>query len=123
MSTDQKLGTRLLAQGGLSGAESYRREVNSMIEKMERSFKREKRTTTWMHYFLTSLSTVFLSVGALRREDNPQEGIWFAVLGCFVLLFNGLFVLRYYLNRNRLEILKELKEIQIHLLALKRSKD
>jgi hypothetical protein len=94
---------------------AYRKEVRKMIEKKEKALNRERRVTSVMWIFLVVLCTVFLFVAGQREGDVR---LWFGIQACFWFLFGAVFVLRYFLNRNRLEFLKEIKSLELRVAEL-----
>jgi hypothetical protein len=45
--------------------------------------------------------------------------LWFGILACFWLLSGAVFILRYFINYSRLEILKEIKAMQLQIEELR----
>jgi len=86
-----------------------------MIEKKEKALNRERRVTSAMWIILVVLCTVFLFVAGQREGDAR---LWFGIQACFWFLFGAVFVLRYFLNRNRLEFLKEIKGLEVRVAEL-----
>jgi hypothetical protein len=116
-SDNARLRERLLARAAPAGdrVEAYRKEVRAMIGEKERQLRREQRLASSMWMYLVILCTVFLVVGGFREGDDR---LWFGILACFWFLFGSVFLLRYYMNRNRLEFLKEIKGLEIRLAEL-----
>jgi undecaprenyl pyrophosphate phosphatase UppP len=97
--------------------EKYRKEVEKMLDKQIRAIKREKRITYPMWIYITILCTSFLLIGGFTSD--PTKKLWFGILACFWLLFGAVFILRYFINYSRLEIMKEIKEIQLKIEELR----
>ena len=95
--------------------EAYRKEVRAMIEKKERHLARERRITSWMWVYLVLLCTTFLVLAGFREGEDR---LWLGIQPCFWLLFGVVFVLRYFLNRNRVELLKEVKGLEVRVAEL-----
>jgi hypothetical protein len=116
-SSNVRLRERLLAQAAPAGDRiaGYRKEVRAMIEEKERRLRRERRVASSMWMYLVILCTVFLVVGGFR---GGEDRLWFGILASFWFVFGSVFLLRYYLNRNRLEFLKEIKGLEIRLAEL-----
>jgi hypothetical protein len=108
---------KLLAEGGPAAGclDGYRKEVNAMIEKQQEVLERQRWVTSFMWIFLVILCTIFLVVGGYM---GGEERLWFGILACFWLLFGAVFLLRYFLDRNRLELLKEIKALEVRVLEL-----
>lgn len=98
---------------------SYRDEVASALAKDKKAFRREKWGVGALWIFAVGLSTVFLWLGA-HRLDTPK-GLWFGILACFVLLYPLAEILKHFINRSRVEILKEVKQVQLQVLELQAS--
>jgi len=103
-----------LPQPGNSAA--YRAEVEASLRKNQRAFRREKWGVGALWVFAVCLSTAFLYEGA-RRLDTPR-GTWFGLLACFVMLYPLAEVLKHFINRGRVEVLKEIKQLQLQVLEL-----
>jgi hypothetical protein len=108
---------RLLDEGGPAPGrlDGYRKEVNAMIERQQKVLQRQRWMTSSMWIFLVILSTIFLVVGGYR---GGEDRLWFGILACFWFLFGAVFLLRYFLDRNRLEFLKEIKALEVKVLEL-----
>lgn len=98
---------------------SYREEVVAGLEKNEKACRREKWGVGALLIFAVGLSTVFLWLG-VHRLDSPKS-LWFGILACFVLLYPLAEILKHFINRSRVEILKEVKQVQLQVLELQAS--
>jgi hypothetical protein len=114
---NENLRDRLLARlPQPENLRAYRDEVASALARNEEAFRREKWGVGALWIFAVGLSTVFLWLGA-HRLDTPK-GPWFGILACFVLLYPLAEVLKHFINRSRVEILKEVKQVQLQVLEL-----
>jgi hypothetical protein len=52
-----------------------------------------------------------------QRLDTPK-GPWFASLACFWLLFGAVELLKHFINRSRVDLLKEVKQVQVQVIEL-----
>jgi cobalamin biosynthesis protein CobD/CbiB len=95
---------------------AYREEVASMLEKNEKGFRREKRYVGALWVSMVVLSTVFLCVGASRL--NTPVGAGLVSLACLLILYGACELLKHFINRSRVEILKEVKQLQLQVLEL-----
>jgi hypothetical protein len=93
--------------------EKYQTEVDKRLKKHSRALKIEKWITGPMWFFIVIVCMAFLTIGG--SSPDPAKKLWFGILACFWLIFGAVFLLRYFINRNRLETLKELKEIQLRM--------
>ncbi len=107
-------------EGAGETAEKYRKEMDRMLEQNEKRLKREKWITGSMWIYLVILCTAMLLLGGFA--ENMETRIWFGVLACFWFLFGVAFLMRYFINRTRFELLKELKEIQLQIMELNQKK-
>ena len=108
------LRERLLAGVTPPGArlEAYRSEVRAMITQKERRLARQRYVSSVMWLFLVALCTVFLF---LAGSHTGEERLWWGIQACFWFLFGSVFLLRYFLDRNRLEFLKEIKGVELRI--------
>jgi hypothetical protein len=108
-----RLLSRLPQPAGLA---DYRKEIASMLEKNETRLRREKWGVSALWFFVVALSTVSLFLGG-QRLDTPK-GPWFGTLACFWLLFGAVELLKHFINRSRVDLLKEVKQVQLQVLEL-----
>ena len=66
---------------------------------------------------MVALGTCFLILGGMR-EDTPV-GAWFGILACFFMIAPAVELMKYFLNRTRVELLKELKGLELQMLEIK----
>ena len=66
---------------------------------------------------MVSLKTVFLVLAGLRG-DTPA-GTFLGILSCVLLIGAAAELLKHFVNRGRVEVLKELKSLEIQLLEIK----
>lgn len=95
---------------------SYRAEVASTLETTQRAFRRERRFVVALWIFAVCLSTVFLTFGGYH--PNTLLGVWSAIMACFVLIYPSAELLKHFMNRSRVELLKELKQLQLQVLKV-----
>jgi hypothetical protein len=98
---------------------AYREEVEASLLKNQRAFRREKWGVGALWVFMAGLSTVFLVLGG-QHLDKPV-GLWFGTLACFWLIYPSVELLKHFINRSRVELLKEVKQIQLQVLELQAS--
>lgn len=83
-----------------------------MIEQKEQRLARQRFVSSAMWLFLVVLCTVFLF---LAGSSSGEERLWWGIQACFWFLFGSVFLLRYFLDRNRLEFLKEIKGVELRI--------
>lgn len=100
-----------------SGLAEYRREVAALIEKNERGLKRDKwgAGATWLFVVILSAALMWGAGGA----GNTTKAAWLGTMACFWLIFGAVELLKYFINRTRVELLKETKQVQLQILELR----
>ena len=113
----QPLRERLLAQGEPAGDKFvlHKQETQIMLEKLERRLRIEKWGVTALWFYAVLFMTAMLLIVGFWGH-TPEM----AMLGiAFVLLITGgIELVKHFINRSRVEVLKELKGLELHLLAL-----
>jgi hypothetical protein len=98
----------------------YRKEVAALIEKNEKTLRRQKWYSGAIWGWLVLLGTAFfLMVG--QHPEKPKAAWLAAYMGsfaCFFLIAGAVELLKYFINRNRVELLKETKQVQLQVLEL-----
>jgi hypothetical protein len=115
----EPLRERLLAQfePDREKLATYRKEVQAMLEKNERTLRLQKWYAGSIWIFVIFVGTGFLFLGGLRG-DTPV-GAWLGIFACFVLIGAAVELVKYFINRSRVEVLKEVKGLELHLLEIK----
>lgn len=98
--------------------ERYRKEMTQMLDNNERGLRREKRMTIVLWLFGVTMMTAFLLMSGFYHP-TPERS-WMATLALFAvtLFYGGLEIIKHFVNRSRVELLKELKQIELRLLEL-----
>ena len=97
--------------------EAYRTEVEAMLDQNEEGLRRERKYVGIMWVYLVLLCTVFMVIGGLK--PNTSLGVWFGVMAVFWLLMGAVFLLKHFVNRARVETLKEVKKVELEVMELK----
>ena len=114
---DESLRERLLSRlPEPVNLEAYREEVAALLAKNEKGLRRERRVVVRLWIFVVAVSVCFLTAGGMYI-DTPK-GPWFGTLACFWFLFGAVETVRYFVNRARVDILKEVKQVQLQVLEL-----
>src|SRR5262245_60240149 len=118
-SNNDSLRARLMAQSEPSADKmaSYRKEIQAMLDKNEISLRRQKWYSGAIWFYVVALTTIFLLLGA-RRADTPVAVLW-GMFACLLLIAGAVELLKYFINRSRVELLKELKGLEVQLLEMK----
>jgi multidrug transporter EmrE-like cation transporter len=98
---------------------AYREEVESMLAKNTKAFRREKWVVCLQLFFAVAFMTFFFMMG--DRQVATPRGIWLGTLAFVLLLYALVDVLKHFINRSRVEILKEVKQVQLQVLELQAS--
>ena len=97
--------------------EVYRKEVAMMLDRNEQGLGRERKYVVGMWIFLVLMCTGFMVIGGMR-PDKPI-GVWFGVMAVFWFLFGAVELLKHFINRARVEMLKEVKKVELEVMELK----
>jgi hypothetical protein len=112
------LRDRLLAQQAASPKlDQYRKEMTAMLEQMERKLRLEKWFVGSLWIFLVVTSVSMLLAGG-QYIDSPK-GTWFAIMACIWLLYGAVELLKHFMNRYRVELLKEIKHVELEVRELR----
>jgi len=111
------IGQRLLSRlPQPSNMAAYREEVASLLAKNEKTLRRNKGTVVRVWIFVVIVAAPFLWLAGVHF--NTPQGNWFLGLACFWVLFGAVEVVKYVVQQNRVELLKELKQTQLQVLEL-----
>ena len=95
---------------------AYQKEVTSLLAENEKKLRRNKWTVVRVWIFVAVLSAPFLWMAG--THFNTAEGNWFLGLVGFWVLFGAIEIAKYELKQERVELLKELKLVQLQILQL-----
>ncbi len=95
---------------------SYHEEVRSLLAKNQETLRRNKWTVrrVWIFVILFSIPCLW----AAGVHFNTPQGNWFLGGVFFWVLFGTIEIAKYEQNRGRVEVLKEIKQLQLQVLAL-----
>jgi hypothetical protein len=115
----EPLRERLLAQFEPDRAKlaTYRKEVRAMLEKNERTLRLQKWYAGSIWIFVILMGTCFMTLGGLY-SDKPAS-VWLGLAAIFFVSAFSLELVKYFINRNRVEVLKEVKGLELQLLEIK----
>ena len=86
------------------------------LEQNERGLRRERRYSAVIWLFLVATCTGFMIISGTHATTTL--GVWFAVLACFWMLFGAVELLKYFINRARVDLLREVKGLELRVLEL-----
>ena len=95
---------------------AYQEEVTSLLAENEKRIRRNKWTVVRVWIFVVAVSGPFLWMAG--RHFDTSQGNWFLGLACFWVLFGAVEVLKYVVQQGRVELLKEIKQVQLQVLEL-----
>ena len=111
--TGERLLSRLPRPANLT---SYQEEVTSLLAKNEKALRRNKGTVVRVWIFAIAVSAPFLWMAG--RHFGTAQGNWFLGLACFWFLFGAIEVVKHVVHQSRVELLKEVKQVQLQVLEL-----
>jgi hypothetical protein len=120
---DDSIRERLLSQlPQPANLPAYREEVALLLEKKEKEVRRERRVMIELWVFTIVVSILFLWMGAQRMGskavDEAVLGPYFMGCAGFWFLFALVYFVAHAVNRSRLAVLKEVKQVQVQVLEL-----
>jgi hypothetical protein len=93
----------------------YQKETQAMLEKLDRRLRIERWGVTALWIYAVLLMTAML-LGVGFWGHTPELSM---LAGAFVFfVYGGIEIVKHFINRSRVEVLKELKSLQLHVLAL-----
>ena len=115
---DDRLKDALLSE--LPGPEDlaqYRIRVDAMLVENQKAFQRERRVIQvgW-------IVCVAIAIGFLWFDGGPSttpKGPW---LACFTFLLGMMEMLKLFINRCRVDLLKEVKQVELQVMELRSAK-
>lgn len=105
-----------------TNSSEYRKEVARLLEKNDKAFLREKwgSGALWIFCVLQGVALIWFS-GEKFGAAPGAKAAWLGSLACFMLIAAAVELLKYFINRSRLELLKEIKQVQLQVLDLRES--
>ena len=93
----------------------YHKETDAMLERMQKGLRREK----WGMCAIWSFAVLFMTVTLLivgYRGRMPEVTVLASAF--MILIYGGLEIVKHFVNRSRVEILTELKSLELQVLNL-----
>ena len=114
---DEGIGEQLLSRlPRPANLAAYQEEVKSLLAENEEKLRKNKWTVRRVWIFVIALSIPFLALAG-ENYGTPQ-GNWFMDWVLFWVLFGAIEIAKYDHNQARVELLKELKQIQLQVVEL-----
>jgi len=108
------------AAGSSARHSQYQREVQTMLSDLEARVRKEKWMVGVMWVFLVLLCTAFMFIGG-SHIDKTTAALWFGVQGIFWFLVGTVFLLSARFSMLKLDLLKEIKRVELAVQELKDS--
>jgi hypothetical protein len=119
------LRERLLAQHvpPARKLEEYRKEVQTMLDRNEKTLRREKWYASALWFYVVACATAFLVwMGTSTADWMGAKTAAVVSVGAFLLfvyIAAAVELLKHFINRSRVEMLKEVKGLEMQLLELR----
>jgi len=114
---DENIRRRLLSHlPQPANLDAYREEMASLLKKKEKELRREKRVVIELWVFAIVVSIPFLWMGAQRMDT--VMGPYFMGCAGFWFLFALVYFVAHSINRSKVDILKEVKQVQVQVLEI-----
>ncbi|MGH9524480.1 MAG: hypothetical protein ACRD3E_18310 [Terriglobales bacterium] len=96
--------------------EAYQEEVKSLLAANEKKLRQNKWTVrrVWIFVIVSSIPSLYMA-GA---HFNTPQANWFLGSVFFWVLFGAIEIAKYHNNQSRVELLKEIKQVQLQVLEL-----
>ena len=110
--------SRLPQPGNLA---DYRREVDALLQKNEKGLKREKWGTAaiWIYAVLFFTAASLLSGKHIGTLKGISVAVQVEAFGLFLMIAGAVELLKHFINRARVELLREAKQTQLQILELR----
>ncbi len=95
---------------------AYQDEMKALFEKNEEKLRKNKWTVgrVWIFVIVVSIPSLYMA-GA---HFNTPQGNWFLGAVFFWVLFGAIEIAKYHHNQTRVELLKEIKQVQLQIVEL-----
>jgi hypothetical protein len=119
MDQSKTLRDQLLDAAAVSSSRhaEYELEVKTMLADLEKQVRVERRRVIAQWLFLVLLVTAFLLIGGFKHET--MTGMWFTLQGIVWLLFGAVFLLSYRFSQLKLDMLTEIKRVELAVMEMK----
>src|SRR5947199_10293261 len=95
---------------------NYRQEVGALLAKNQKDIRRERKiqTAVWIFCVISAVAFMWFDGSPVKTPKGP----W---LACFMFLWGMTEWLRHHINSARVDVLKEIKQVQLQVLELQKS--
>ena len=94
---------------------AYRNRVSSMIDENQKRIRRERIWVTVFWIFCAASATAYLWFGT-DGSQFPRAPF----LACIFFLWGGFEMLKHHIHSSRIDLLKEIKQLQLQVLELQK---
>ena len=95
---------------------TYQHGVKALLEKNDKTLRQVKWTVVRVWIFVTAVSIPGLWMAG--THFNTPQGNWFLSLTFFWVLFGAVEVAKYSVAQGKVEVLKEVKQLQLQVLEI-----
>jgi hypothetical protein len=98
----------------------YRKEVSALLEKNEKTLRRQKWYAGAIWFWVVGLGVALMLLASMHPEKARAAWLaaWVGSFACFMLISGAVELMKYFINRARVELLKETKQVQLQVLEL-----
>lgn len=96
---------------------NYQEGVKSLLEKNEKALRQNKWTVVRVWIFVVAVSIPGLWMAG--AHFNTPQGNWFLGTTYFWVLFGAIEIAKYVVAKGRVELLKEVKQLQLQVLEIR----
>ena len=97
---------------------NYQREVQAMLERQEKLLRREKWGSMFIWFFVVAMSVAFPMAALYGKDLSPKHYFALGVQLTFYAVWGAAELLKYFISRSKLELLKEIKGVELRLAAM-----
>jgi len=104
----------------------YQKDVNTMLSAYEARVRKERWMVGAVWIFIIFLTTTFMLIGGYHivggnPVDKSALSLWFCIQAVFYLLFGIVTFLSFRFDQLKLDLLTEIKRVELAILELKES--
>src|SRR4051794_11245861 len=95
----------------------YREHVTSMLEQDQKRIRRERAAVVafWVFCAVSATAWLWFSAESAHLPKGP-------FLACIFFTWGGVEIVKHYINSSRIDLLKEIKQLQLQVFELDRPK-
>ncbi len=97
---------------------NYQKEVHAMLEHQEKMLRREKWGSMLAWFFVVTTGVAFPLTAAYGKDLSPKIYFSLGVSLTFYAVWGAVELLKYFISRSKVELLKEIKGVELRLAAM-----